>query len=211
MRRIISMTGMLLVGTVVVSACNDDGRTLRPARADQNASVSTSSEAPITDDLEPLPELETVSPSAEEPLQVTAPWIDGGVIDERYTCTGDNVVPGLTWSPAPEGTVEIAITMSDANAPTFVHWAMAGISPNVTALAEGAVPPGAIIGINTSGQYGYTGPCPPAGATHTYYITVHYLDQQIELASGAPGDDLRIAINLATAASTAASGIYTIP
>ena len=207
------MTSLFTLIALVAAGCNDDGRTLRPADPNQNASVSTTSAAPIVDDtLAPLPELETLAPNTLAPLtnalSVTAPWVDGGAIEQRYTCNGDNVPPALTWSTAPAGTAEIAITMSDSDAPGFVHWAMAGISPDVTTIAEGVVPPGAIESLNTSGQLGYTGPCPPSGTTHTYYVTVHFLDQQLDLADGVAGADLRLAIDTATAASTATSGTY---
>jgi Raf kinase inhibitor-like YbhB/YbcL family protein len=210
------MTSLFAVSVLVAAGCNDDGRTLRPAGPGQNASVSTTSAVPSEDDtLAPFPELETAPLITLAPLagalSVTAPWADGGTIDGRYTCNGANISPGLSWSIAPAGTAEIAITMSDSDAPNFVHWAMAGINPDVTTLAEGVVPPGAIRGVNTSGQLGYTGPCPPSGTTHTYYVTVHYLDQQLDLADGVAGSDLRLAIDTATAASTATRGTYSQP
>lgn len=216
MRRIAVMTSLFTVTALVAAGCNSDGRTLRPAGVGQNASVSTTSAVPVeTDGFEPLPELETLPTESVAPaagaLTITAPWPDGGSIDSRYTCNGVNIAPGLSWSPAPAGTAEIAVTLSDGDAPTFVHWVMAGISPDVTTLAEGVVPPGAIRGLNTSGQVGYTGPCPPKGTLHTYYITVHYLDQQIELADGVAGADLRLAVDTATAASAAVSGSYAQP
>jgi Raf kinase inhibitor-like YbhB/YbcL family protein len=210
MRRIAAMTGLFTVMALVAAGCNDDGRTLRPASPNQNASVSTTAAPVIEETLAPLPELETLAPLTGA-LRVTAPWVEGGTIDQRYTCDGDNVQPGLSWSAAPAGTAEIAITMSDSDAPGFVHWAMAGISPDVTTLAEGAVPPGAIESVNTSGQLGYTGPCPPSGTTHTYYVTVHFLDQQLELADGVAGADLRLAIDTSTAASASTSGTYAQP
>ena len=216
MRRIAVMTSLFAVATLMAAGCNSDGRTLRPAQPGQNASVSTTSAVPLVDDtLAPFPELETVAPVTLAPLigalDVTAPWADGGAIDARFTCNGANIAPGLSWSVAPAGTAEIAITVADSDAPSFVHWAMAGISPDVTTLAEGVIPPGAIQSTNTSGQLGYTGPCPPAGTTHTYYVTVHYLDQQLDLADGVAGQDLRLAIDTATAASASTSGTYSQP
>ena len=50
------------------------------------------------------------------PQTVTAPWRDGGPIDARYTCKGANVSPALSWTAAPEGTQEIAITLIDQDA-----------------------------------------------------------------------------------------------
>ena len=132
----------------------------------------------------------------------------GGPIDPRNTCQGENLSPTLSWSSAPTGTVEIAITMTDLDAPAFVHWAIAGIDPLSTSLGEGVVPEFSMQGINGTGQPGYTGPCPPAGETHTYEFTVHFLAQQTELGDGAAGADLIAAIEGSTFASASVTGTY---
>jgi Raf kinase inhibitor-like YbhB/YbcL family protein len=203
---------LLIVAALVpvAAACNDDGRTLRPARDDQVGSVSTL--APVTDPT--LPDeigvvSTTVAPSSPvESLFVTSSFVEGGPIDPRHTCQGENVSPVLNWSPAPDGTVEIAITMVDLDAPSFVHWAIAGLDPLSTSLGEGVVPEFAMQGINGTGQAGYTGPCPPTGETHSYRITVHFLSEQTELGDGAPGADLIASIEAATLASAMTTGTY---
>ena len=63
-------------------------------------------------------------------------------------------------------------------------------------------------GINGTGQPGYTGPCPPAGETHSYRFTVHFLDQQTELGDGTPGADLIASIEGSTFASASTTGTY---
>lgn len=210
---VVSLAAMVLA----LSACNDDGRTLRPARPDQNASVSTLApvtDPPIVDDLETgfgdgfdtIP-LSSANDTTGE-LVLTASFEPGGPIDPRHTCQGENLSPTLSWSAAPTGTVEIAITMTDLDAPDFVHWAIAGIDPLSTALGEGVVPEFSMQGINGTGQAGYTGPCPPAGEVHTYEFTVHYLAQQTELGDGAAGADLIAAIEGSTFASASITGTY---
>jgi Raf kinase inhibitor-like YbhB/YbcL family protein len=157
-----------------------------------------------------LATLATLAPLAPQvsSLVVTAPWRDGGPIDPRYTCKGLNVAPALSWTAAPEGTQEIAITMVDQDI-NFDHWAMTGIAPDVTALAEGVTPAGAVAALNGAGTTGYTGPCPPAAATHTYRITVHYLDSTLQLTAGGPAVDMRDAIDAATIATAQVSGTFT--
>jgi phosphatidylethanolamine-binding protein (PEBP) family uncharacterized protein len=98
--------------------------------------------------------------------------------------------------------------MVDLDAPDFVHWAIAGLDPLSTSLGEGIVPEFAMEGINGTGQKGYTGPCPPAGETHQYRITVHYLSEQTELGDGAPGADLIASIEASTLASAFTTGTY---
>jgi Raf kinase inhibitor-like YbhB/YbcL family protein len=202
----------------VVTACNDDGRELRPSRLDQVGSVSTT--APPTVDtaglISDLPAFETsptsiVSAStttAAPPMSLQADFVDGGPIDIRHTCDGENVSPALSWTPAPAGTLEIAITMTDLDAPEVVHWTFAGIDPATTSLAEAFPPDAGVQGLAYDGELGYRGPCPSAGSTHTYEFRVHFLAQSVELGTGSLGADLIAAIGGSAFASAAVTGTY---
>jgi Raf kinase inhibitor-like YbhB/YbcL family protein len=213
---------------MVAAGCRHDGRELRPALPSQDGTVSTTA-APTVPDLQDSL-FDTVATSPALPggatessaagagastlaplvaaLKVTAPWRDGGPIDSRYTCKGDNVSPALSWSQAPGGTQEIAITLIDQDF-DFDHWTMAGIAPDITNLTENAPPAGAVAALNGSGVAGYTGPCPPAGVTHTYRITVHYLDKALALTSGSAAADMRAAIDGASIATAQVTGTFT--
>jgi len=225
-RRLVALPLSLAALALMASGCRHDGRTLRPALPSQNGSVSTSS-APVVPETEddffnteatdaaaapggPI-EVSTTNTgvtlvTATAALAVTAPWRDGAAIDPRYTCKGDNVAPALSWSPAPAGTQEIAITMIDEDA-DFDHWTMTGIKPDVTSMAENTPPAGAVAALNGSGKAGYTGPCPPSG-THTYRITVYYLDHPLQLASGDSTDAMRTAIGDATIDTAEVTGTF---
>jgi Raf kinase inhibitor-like YbhB/YbcL family protein len=231
-RRLVAIPVSLAALALVASGCRHDGREMRPALPSQDGSVSTTAPptAPATDEgflntdsldagaADPVAPggpiqvsttngLGTVAPLAQS-LTVTAPWRDGAPIDPRYTCKGDNVSPALSWSEAPEGTQEIAITLIDQDA-TFDHWTMSGIAPDVTSLAENTAPAGTVTALNGSGAAGYSGPCPPSGATHTYRITVHYLDRALLLSSGDSAKDMRTAIDGATIATAEVTGTFT--
>jgi Raf kinase inhibitor-like YbhB/YbcL family protein len=204
MRRIAVLTAMCLVATVAAAGCNDDGRELRPGRPDQNQSISTTTLEPVSTDDPTVDDIggvfDTASTSTSTSTSagegegdgdggsalgaatVTAPWRAGGDIDARYTCDDANVSPPLTWSAAPEGTVTIAISLSDDDQPLFGHWAISGIGADLVAIAEGAVPEGATVAINGSGVAGYAGPCPPTESTHQYRITVYYLRVPVDIA-----------------------------
>ncbi len=236
MRRLVALPLALVALTVVGAGCRHDGREMRPALPSQNGSVSTSAapttQVESTDDgaffgtvgTVGTDESSTASSTSSStsssttaststttsvlPLSITAPWREGAPIDARYTCKGANVAPALSWTAAPEGTQEIAITMIDQDA-TFDHWALTGIAPDVISLAENQVPAGAAAALNGAGAAGYTGPCPPAGATHTYRITVHYLNRALLLASGGAAADARTAIDAATIASAQVTGTFT--
>jgi Raf kinase inhibitor-like YbhB/YbcL family protein len=207
---------------MIGAACRDDGRTLREPKPDQNQSISTL--APVTDpvvdedsiDADIVDGAETTVggtpaptlPPSDTPLAVGAPWAEGGTIDPLFTCDGANVAPALSWSQAPEGTLEIAITMVDMDFPTFGHWAMAGLDPALVGLGEGDVPLGAVQATNGAGDIGYTGPCPPAGSDHTYQVTVHYLGQRTELSDGAGLDEFTSGIRAAEIASANVNGHF---
>lgn len=210
---------MLAAGLIVVAAlggCASDGRDLRPPTADQNGSVSTiavttAPSTPVFDD--GGLDIVTASTLPGEPIGssdvgavgelgfavLSGPVGEGATLPALYTCDDVNLAPALSWTAAPDGTAEIAVTLTDVDAPGYVHWAMAGMSPTKTSLAEGEVPIDAIVGLNSAGTVGYTGPCPPQGDDpHTYVFTVHFLMRATELATGAAGADLLAAIEDAT-------------
>ena len=230
--------GVLAVVALACTACKDDGKTLRPARPDQVGSVSTL--APPSTDIPAfeggdftLPAESTVVPTAPttsiavttttvvatddtgaetsgEP-QLTTSWRDGAPIDARYTCDGADLAPALRWTTPPEETVEIAVTLRDEDAPSFVHWAMAGIDPLSTSLGEAQTPEFALVSRNSNGDLGYVGPCPPAGETHRYVLTVHFLGEQTELPDGSEGADLLASIDDRSLASASVAGVYSRP
>jgi Raf kinase inhibitor-like YbhB/YbcL family protein len=217
MRRIAALTCLCAVLALGAAGCRHDGRTLRPARADQNASISTTSPSTTvgTSSIDGGAVFgagsSTTPGSTAPPITLSAPWRDGAAIDARYTCDGADVSPALLWSPAPAGTAEIAVTLTDDDQPDAVLWVIAGLDPATTTLGEGQVPAGAIQATNDSGKVGYSGPCNASGTLDTYRFAVHFLDQQIELDDGAAGRDLRLAVNTATIASAEVTGLYSRP
>jgi len=228
-RRIAVLT-LLCLGLAAAGGCRHDGRTLRPSKANQTSSVSTTSPPTTAEFIDGLGDtsldtlvgenefdtLPTSAPSTSggasttvAPMTVLAPWRDGAAIDARFSCDGLNVAPPLSWSAAPTGTAEIAITLTDTDAPGFTHWVIAGISPTMIALDEDTVPLGAYEAVNGNGDLGYTGPCPPAGTTHTYVITVHYLDGTTGLGDGASGAEVITALASLEIATAEVTGTFT--
>lgn len=75
--------------------------------------------------------------------------------------------------------------MYDPDAPTgsgWWHWVLANVPATVSELKEGAggaggkLPAGTLQVRGDSGMPGYLGPCPPAGQTHNYVITVYAMN-----------------------------------
>lgn len=190
------MSIALLVG---MSACSrDDGRTMKPPTGDQSGTIA-----------EPTTTLqgETVEPGSEPTMTVTGPWLMGGSIESRYTCSGRNQSPPLTWSGVPEGTVTLALVLTDEDASTFTHWVVANIPVSATGLDAGEVIDTSASAMNSAGVEGYIGPCPPKGSKHSYTLTLYAVSQLLEVLPGDPGDQMITAIE--SAAIDAASTSFT--
>jgi Raf kinase inhibitor-like YbhB/YbcL family protein len=206
----------MLAGTAALAACNDDGRTLRDPKPDQTQSIYTPSTTTTVAGSGASIQVNTTTTLAPSAFRLTLPWNDGAAIDARFTCAGDDVQPGVSWSGVPDGTVELAIVVRDLDADDFVHWAIAGIDPALGAIAESQAPLGAIEAANdfSSGDdqvIGWRGPCPPAGGAHTYQTTLYALDQPMELPPGSPADDLVAAIDGSSFASVSVVGTFRTP
>ena len=125
----------------------------------------------------------------------------GGEIPRKYTCSGENVSPALTWSDLPSKAHSLALIADDPDAPggTWTHWVIWNISAHAASLAE-AVPPiesldgGARQGRNDFGRIGYSGPCPPPGRPHRYFFRAYALDAALDLKAGPGRSELESAM-----------------
>jgi Raf kinase inhibitor-like YbhB/YbcL family protein len=176
------------LATVVAACDTGDGKTLRPPTEPLPTTTTSAPPAP-----EFPPDVADSSPPTDPVgtgvFAVLAPWGDGGEIDPSYTCSGEGLAPPVTWRQVPEGTVELAVVAVDLDATApgggpFVHWVATGIDPALSSATSGLLPPDAREWPNSFGDTGWGGPCPPAGETHTYVITLHALNQPL-----APADD----------------------
>ncbi|HZD43504.1 MAG TPA: YbhB/YbcL family Raf kinase inhibitor-like protein [Methanomicrobiales archaeon] len=122
----------------------------------------------------------------------TGAFTDGAKIPEKYTCSGADVSPALSWSEPPEGTKSLALTLEDPDAPggTWYHWLLWNIPGHAGGIGEHAAPtdelPGGMVqGRNSFGKTGYGGPCPPQGHMHRYVFHLYALDRMLTLPAGA--------------------------
>jgi Raf kinase inhibitor-like YbhB/YbcL family protein len=138
-------------------------------------------------DPEPTP---PVLPEGLPEIDVTARSLtNGSLIRPRYTCDGINLSPEITWKGVPEATVTQAVVINDPGAPdgAYIHWLIYDIPPDVRGFGEGYGKPyettddGSFQGLTSSGDLGYSGPCPPDGETHIYEINVYALDRAMDL------------------------------
>jgi Raf kinase inhibitor-like YbhB/YbcL family protein len=114
-------------------------------------------------------------------MQVSSPSLNGKVLLAQFTChhTGKREVesPSVYWANDPPGTKSFALVMDDSAAPItpWVYWLVFDIGRDTTDIQEGALPPGARLARNSTGQPDYEPPC-PVGAPHKYRITVYALN-----------------------------------
>lgn len=132
-----------------------------------------------------------------------------GKIPSECTCDGANRPPRLEWNGAPEGTVELALTCEDVDAPggTFVHWVLWGLDPSATRID--ADPSEDRQGENDFDDQGYGGPCPPPGhGYHHYHFRLYALSEHIDLPAGSSINDLRRTIDGKVLDTAETVGIY---
>ena len=116
---------------VVAAACVSDGRALAPP------------EPGATIPPDPPVSVATTEPGAvvgtAGPFVLTSPeFVEGGGLDDRFTCYGAGVSPSLQWSGVPSGAVELAVGVTDEDAGGAVHWVVTNLSPTRSWPSESA-------------------------------------------------------------------------
>jgi Raf kinase inhibitor-like YbhB/YbcL family protein len=135
-------------------------------------------------------------------IQLTSSvFAEGQIIPKQHTADGSNTSPPLTWSGLPEGTQSIALICDDPDAPRgiWVHWVLFNLPAEVSDLAEGVSPRGALPdgtqqGKNDFGKIGYGGPAPPKGKPHRYFFKIYAVDKVLDLAAGSTKEQLLAAL-----------------
>ena len=123
-----------------------------------------------------------------------------GQVLNGFGCSGGNISPEIVWQNPPEGTKSFALTIYDPDAPTgsgWWHWVVTDISADTRRIATGSVPNGAQESATDFGKPGYGGPCPPAGTTHRYVVTVTALKtEKLGISPSASGAMAGFMINM---------------
>jgi Raf kinase inhibitor-like YbhB/YbcL family protein len=137
----------------------------------------------------------TGTPAKKEqpiPTSTFALWSSAFEADQdipaKYSCSGENVSPALTWKGAPDGTQAYALEVDDPDNPkkVIVHWVVYNIPSATNSFSEGVpdkakLADGSMQGKNEDGKTRWRGPCPPAGPAHHYFFKIYALDAPLEL------------------------------
>jgi len=128
---------------------------------------------------------QTVQAPAAGKFELTSSSFEAdGTIPVKYSCSGDNVSPELSWKNAPKETQSFLLIVDDPDNPkkVIVHWLVYDMPQSTHELAEATpdkatLPDGSKQGRNEDGKTRWRGPCPPQGAAHHYFFKLYALDQ----------------------------------
>ena len=193
-----------------------DASTVDSGSTTSAVSVLSDGGAPISS-VDPAVAADTLAESlglpdlADASVQFTGPWAPGLPIDSVYSCDDDeSEAPLLTWTAPPEGTVEMALVVTDESSDPagFVHWIVIGLPPEAGSVGG---PEPVVVGteaMNSSGEFGWRPVCPPDPNAHTYRFSLYALSQPIELPAESLPADLITAIEASASGVTSFTGIY---
>ena len=127
------------------------------------------------------------SAQAEAALAIHSPAFDNGQpIPARFSCSGGNTSPPLTFSGVPARAKSLALIVDDPDAPggLFTHWVLYNLATDVAVLAPGAsdqpLPGPAVTADNSTHHANYQGMCPPPGdGVHHYHFKLFALDERL--------------------------------
>jgi len=130
-------------------------------------------------------------------------------IPPMYACDGENYNPPLEFIDVPTNAQSLALIMDDPDAPTgtFTHWLVWNIPPLTAKIEENSVPERSEQGLNSGGNPGYMGPCPPSGA-HRYYFKLYALNKKLSLTPNISKMELEREINQSLIEKTEFAGVY---
>ena len=137
-------------------------------------------------------------------------WPADGAIPMDFGCAGSDTAPPLTIAGVPDGAAELLLIASDVDVRSDTRWIVAGIPITTTAIGQGALPPGAVAIVNSTGSTSWVGPCPDAGSSVTFQLRLYALREPSGLTDSSDSAAVTQAITKATQAAVV-RGTYSIP
>lgn len=191
----------LAASAALVAACGTSGRELRAPTPGATAPPRSTSTTATTTAPPVVVELSVVSPA----------WEPGEDIPATFTCDDAGVSPPLSLGPAGDDAVELVVVVSEQTGDGHVHWVLAGLFAKGDEIAQGAVPPLAVQGLNSSGVPGWDPLCPPPGTTRTYDFTVYALDEPSGITAETPPGEALAQLEAGSVRRAAMTASYTRP
>lgn len=122
-------------------------------------------------------------------------------IPSQYTCDGENINPPLTISGVPEGTESLVLVVDDPDIPEQIkkergvskinHWVLYNLPSDTKDIPTNAVLGSG--GLNSRGNPGYIGPCPPPDmepTTHRYIFRLYALSGTLNFVKAPTLDEV---------------------
>lgn len=132
-------------------------------------------------------------------MKITSPaFTDNAKIPVKYTCKGENISPPLVFNEVPPEAKSLILTVEDADSgpPSWIHWFVFNIPPEVHAVPEGKIPENGLEGRANGGTRGYEGPCPVYfRGTHHYQFNLYALSMKLEAPPTVAKTDIAEAIS----------------
>lgn len=171
---LVRLLGVFSLLAVVAAACSatTTGRELGDAPAQPAAVV------------EPVPEIIPLTETGIEGFQISSTAFEPGAeLPDEYTSIAGDLSPPLSIVAVPEGTVELALVVTDADNSSFVHWLVASIPADTAFIDAGILPPAAVAHVNGAGAFGWFAPSKSLDMVHRYQFELYALNAPLALAA----------------------------
>ena len=128
--------------------------------------------------------MEIMSPGFREGERI--PW--------RYSAPGANELPPLEFSDVPPDARSLALVFENIDSPLgpTTHWLAWNLPAHTHYISAVDDPKHWVIGTDTFGKIGYTGPAPPEGRPR-FRFTLFALDIELDLETGATRKQFNLA------------------
>lgn len=134
-------------------------------------------------------DVDVPEPDVTGGIAVTSPaFADGATLPADYTCEGAGEFPAIAWAALPTQVKAVAVIVYDPDAPggDYVHRLVTNLDPASGALDQLGTPAGALELPTSTGEPGWSPPCPPEGDDpHRYVFAVYGLARPTRLPTTA--------------------------
>lgn len=142
----------------------------------------------------------------------SAAFSRGGKIPWHYCAPGGNELPPIEFASVPAEAESLALIFESPDSPPgpTTHWLAWNIPADTQQIDAVHLPEGIVLGMDTFGKIGYTGPAPAEGRPR-FCFCAFALDRMLDLQRGATRQALEAAMQGHILASAELSGFAERP